>query len=113
MQINQVMPIVGAEELKNLEASIDRAWLTEGPLTKSFLTEITSATNLTVANKLSLIFSYLSTDDSFTPMNVNSDLIFSLFLAFIASEKLENILGDNNAFSLIRSPLAKDVKILS
>ena len=40
MQINQVMPIVGAEELKNLESSIDRAWLTEGPLTDSFLTEI-------------------------------------------------------------------------
>ena len=34
----------------------------------SFFTEITSATNFTVANKLSLIFSYFSTDDSFTPI---------------------------------------------
>ena len=40
----------------------------------SFFTEITSATNFTVANKLSLIFSYFSSDDSFTPIKVNSDL---------------------------------------
>lgn len=44
MQINQVMPLVGAEELENLESSIDRAWLTEGPLTESFLMEIKKVT---------------------------------------------------------------------
>ena len=71
----------------------------------SLFTEITSATNFTVANKLSLIFSYFSTDDSFTPMNVNSDFIFSLFLALIASEKFENIFGESNDFNLIKSPL--------
>ena len=58
-------------------------------LSLSLFTEITSATNFTVANKLSLIFSYFSTEDSFTPINVNSDVIFSLFLDFIASEKLK------------------------
>ena len=62
---------------------------------------------------LILIFSYFSTEDSFTPINVNSDLILSLFLDFIASEKLENIFGDNKAFSLIKSPDAKEVRILS
>ena len=46
-------------------------------------------------------------------LNVNSDLIFSLFLDLIASEKLEKMLGDNKAFNLMRSPLAKEVKILS
>ena len=40
MKINQVMPKVGLEELRNLEISIDRAWLTEGPFTESFITEV-------------------------------------------------------------------------
>lgn len=64
-----------------------------------FFTEITSATNFTVANRLSLIFSYFSTEDSFTPINVNSDFIFSLFLASIAEEKLLVILEVNKFFS--------------
>ena len=42
-----------------------------------------------------------------------SDLMFSLFLAFIASEKLENIFFERSDFSLIKSPVANDVKILS
>ena len=74
---------------------------------------MTSATNFTVANKLSLIFSYFSTEDSFTPMNVKSDFIFSLFLALIASEKFENIFGESNDFNLIKSPFAKEVSIVS
>ena len=44
MQINQVMPKVGVEELKNLEASIDSAWLTEGKFTESFLKEVRQIT---------------------------------------------------------------------
>ena len=39
--------------------------------------------------------------------------MLSLFLDLIASEKFENIFGDNKAFSLIKSPLANEVKILS
>ena len=82
-------------------------------LSLSLFTEITSATNLTVANKLSLIFSYFSTEYSLTFVNLNSYLIFYLFFSLIASEKLENILDDKRAFNFIRSPVAKDVSMLS
>merc|ERR1711991_783654 len=79
----------------------------------SFLTDITSATNFTVANKLSFTFSYFSTEDSFTPTNVNSDFIPSLFLVLIASEKFENILEVSKFFNLIKSPVAKELRMLS
>ena len=58
-----------------------------------FLTEITSATNFTVANKLSLIFSYFSTEDSLTPIKVNSDFIFSLFLTLWLLKNLRTLWG--------------------
>ena len=101
--------------LVNFQLSVTNLILSGLPsiilLSLSFLTEITSATNFTVANKLSLIFSYFSTEDSFTPINVNSDFMPSLFLDLIASEKLENILFDNKLFSFIRSPVEKYEKI--
>ena len=82
-------------------------------LSLSFFTEITSATNFTVANRLSFTFSYFSTEDSFIPMNVNSDLILSFFLALMASEKFVNMFGESKDFNLIKSPVEKEVKILS
>ena len=103
--------------LVNFQLSVTNLILSGLPsiilLSLSFFTDITSATNLTVANKLSLIFSYFSTEDSFTPIKVNSYLTLSLFLALIASEKFVNIFGDNKAFNLIRSPFANEVKTLS
>merc|ERR1711991_859354 len=81
--------------LVNFQLSVTNLILSEFPpiilFSLSFFTEITSATNLTVANKLSFILSYFSTEDSLIPINVNSDLIPSLFLDLIASEKFENI----------------------
>ncbi len=44
MKINQVMPKLGAEELRNLEISIENAWLTEGAFTESFLSEVKKLT---------------------------------------------------------------------
>ena len=49
------------------------------------ITEITSETNFTDAKSSFFIFSYFSTFDSFIPMKVNSDLIFSLFRIAITS----------------------------
>ena len=78
-----------------------------------FFTEITSATNLTVADKSSLIFSYFSTYDSLIPINVNSDLIFSLFLSSIAFKKLLFIADVKRLLNFFVSPFAKEVRIVS
>ena len=44
---------------------------------------------------------------------MNSDFIPSLFLDLIASEKFENILEVNKFFNFIKSPVAKELKMLS